>query len=198
MKIYLCDGKTADEKTVEKLAAALPQGRRDYADRYRNPLDRIASILGWHLVSRMIGDLAPGVGVGDWIADRYGKPRLPNGGIEFSLSHSDGLCAAVLSDGPIGVDVELIRPLRPGLLPRFATDGEIIRCTGAPDLPILLWTKREAKAKENGRGIGQKLTDLPTDSVTSLRFSLGDRAFWVSYTRDEKPEVVILSPKDLL
>ena len=198
MKVYLCDGKDADRETVTKLAAALPAERREKADGYRIPLDRVASILGWHLVSRMIRDLAPGVAVGDWTVDERGRPSLPGGGIAFSLAHSDGLAVAVLAHNPIGVDAELIRPLRPALLPRFCTPDEIARCAGSPDLPILLWTKREAKAKENGRGIAQNLAALPVDGVTSCRVAFGDRAFWVSYTRDEKPEVVILSPEDLL
>ena len=198
MKVYLCDGKNADEETVKKLADALPPRRRKQADGYKIPLDRVSSVLGWHLVSRMVRDLSPGVTVGDWIVDEGGRPGIGEGAPRFSLAHSDGLCVAVLADGPIGVDAERIRPLRPALLPRFCTPDEIARCKGSPDLPILFWTKREARAKENGRGIAQNLPSLPLEGVTSLRFSLGDRAFWISYTRDEKPEVVFLSPKDLL
>ena len=45
-----------------------------------------------------------------------GKPLFP--GLDdhwFSLSHSGGIALCALSDRPVGVDVELVRPRRPGL-----------------------------------------------------------------------------------
>ena len=198
MKVYLSDAAKLTDGDLPRFLDALPPKRRVCAERYKNPIDRAASAVGFLLVAKALRDADPSVSPSDWAIGEHGKPRLPGSDLHFSLSHSDGLCAAVTSRHPIGLDVERIRPLRPALLPRFCTPDEISLCEGDPELAVKIWTAREAKAKENGRGIGQKLTALPTDGVTSLRIESGGRAFYLSCTSLEAPETVRFSPDELL
>ena len=198
MKVYLCDCAKLAESDLSVYFAALPPGRRAYAARYRHAVDRATAAVGFLLVARMIRDRDPHLPPSDWAIGEHGKPYLPDAPFAFSLSHADGLCAAVLADGPIGLDVEWIRPLRPALLPRFCTPDEIALCENDPERAVKIWTQREAKAKENGRGIGQKLTSLPTEGVTSRRIKVGGRDFYLSYTANEPAEIVTLEPEDLL
>jgi 4'-phosphopantetheinyl transferase len=66
----------------------------------------------------------------------HGKPHLPGGGLEFNLSHSEGLAlVAVTGDRPVGVDLELVRPRRPLA---FYED----------------WVRQEARLKCIGVGLG--------------------------------------------
>lgn len=198
MKLLLSDCAGLNENDLPRFFAALPPGRRAYAARCKRTVDRAAAAVGFLLVSRLIREIAPSFARTDWEIGEHGKPRLPGAPFHFSLSHSDGLCAAVLSPSPIGLDVERIRPLRPALLPRFCTPEEITRCATDPDLAVKLWTKREARAKENGRGIGQNLVSLPVDGTASLRLSLHGRDFWLSCTGGEQPETVWIPPEELL
>ena len=46
--------------------------------------------------------------------DSLGKPLLP-GGVEVSISHAAGAAAVVISDRPVGVDIEQIRTVRKNL-----------------------------------------------------------------------------------
>ena len=49
----------------------------------------------------------------------------------FSLSHSGGLTLCALSDdGPVGVDVEVERPRRPGLMAYALSPAEQAACRG--------------------------------------------------------------------
>ena len=198
MKVYLCDCARLTESDLPAYFDALPPGRRAYAARYRRTSDRATAAIGFLLVARLIQDRDPRFPPSDWAIGEHGKPYVPGAPFAFSLSHADGLCAAVLSDEPIGLDVERIRPLRPALLPRFCTPEEISLCENDPDLAVKIWTQREAKAKENGRGIGQKLTSLPIDGVTSLRLKVGERDFFLSCTANEPLEIVTFKPEELL
>ena len=198
MKIYLSDCSDLFENDLPRFLFALPPGRRAYAARFKRTVDRAAAAVGFLLVSKALRDAIPGFTPSDWAIGEHGKPYLSGSDLHFSLSHADGLCAAAISDRPIGLDVERIRPLRPALLPRFCTPDEISLCEGDPELAVKIWTAREARAKENGRGIGQKLTALPTDGVTSLRIESGGRAFYLSCTSSEAPETVRFSPDELL
>ncbi len=198
MKVYLCDCARLTERDLPAYLDALPPGRRAYAVRYRLAPDRATAAVGFLLVAKMIRDRDPHFPLSDWAIGEHGKPFIPGAPFAFSLSHADGLCAAVLSGSVIGLDVERIRPLRPALLPRFCTPDEIALCDGDPDLAVKIWTQREARAKENGRGIGQKLISLPTEGVTSRRVTVGGRDFFLSYTANEPPEIVTFAPEELL
>ena len=51
-----------------------------------------------------------------------GKPWFPDyPHLHFSVSHSGGLSLCALGEGPIGADIERVRPRSPGL-PRYALD----------------------------------------------------------------------------
>ena len=65
----------------------------------------------------------------------------------FSLSHSGGLALCALSDRPVGVDVELVRPRRPNL-PAYALSGdELARFDGSWEDFYRLWTLKESWCK---------------------------------------------------
>ena len=92
-----------------------------------------------------------------------GKPRLPNGaGIEFNLSHSNGLALIAVAEGrEVGVDVELIEPERDLVaLAERALDPEdaaAVRAAAPPQRPAVFyaaWTRHEARLKCLGNGLG--------------------------------------------
>ncbi len=198
MKVLLADCLGVTESDLFAIFGALPPGRRAYAARYKKTVDRATAAVGSLLVSRLIREVNPALAGADWTIGEHGKPYLPGAPFHFSLSHADGLCAAALSSDPIGLDVERIRPLRPALLPRFCTPEEIERVAHDPDLAVKIWTRREARAKQNGRGIGQKLTSLSSEGIASVRISAEGRDFWLSCTADEPLETVAFTPQELL
>lgn len=94
-----------------------------------------------------------------------GKPYLKHfPGVQFNLSHSGpyGVCA--LSDTPVGVDVELIRPLVRDVAKRFFTETEQAWLSRRPPEEFFrLWTRKESFTKALGKGL-----TLPLDSFSVL------------------------------
>ncbi len=84
-----------------------------------------------------------------------GKPYLPDWpAVQLSLSHSGGYGVCAVSDAPVGVDVELIRPLRRDVPGRFFTPAEQAWLTGRPESAFFrLWTRKESFVKALGRGL---------------------------------------------
>ena len=77
-----------------------------------------------------------------------GKPFFP--GLPdrwFSLSHSGGLALCALSGGPVGVDVEEVRPRRAGLPRRVLDPAELARFDGSWEDFYRLWTLKESWCK---------------------------------------------------
>jgi phosphopantetheinyl transferase len=79
-----------------------------------------------------------------------GKPCFPGEKLYFSLAHSGNTAAAVLSDAPCGVDIELVRKnVDPRLVKRCLSENEL--AAGCDFFDI--WTKKECIAKLEGSGL---------------------------------------------
>ncbi|MFE6699795.1 4'-phosphopantetheinyl transferase family protein [Streptomyces sp. NPDC057718] len=89
--------------------------------------------------------------------DGHGRPYLPGRpGLGVSFSHADGLAAAAVGPGPVGIDVEPLtrRPGPVSVLRRLLPQDEVdAACTEPDPGPALLrlWVRREALFKA-GRG----------------------------------------------
>lgn len=84
-----------------------------------------------------------------------GKPFFPDFlQHHFNLSHTGGLCLCALSEaGPVGVDIERVRPRRPAL-PRYAmSEEEFSAFDGSWEDFYRIWTLKEAYCKYLGRSI---------------------------------------------
>lgn len=77
-----------------------------------------------------------------------GKPLFSGlDGHWFSLSHSGGIALCALSEDPVGVDVELVRPRRAGLPAYALSPTELARFDGGWEEFYHLWTLKESWCK---------------------------------------------------
>lgn len=99
-----------------------------------------------------------------------GKPHLPSDPIEFNLSHSGPVALVALSRcGPIGIDVEALRPLPLAQARRQIIEAAAITVADGCDLDsgtsyealsLQAWVRLESVAKASGEGIGTLLQRL--------------------------------------
>jgi 4'-phosphopantetheinyl transferase len=101
-----------------------------------------------------------------------GKPELDApSGISFSLSHSEGVTVmAVAAGGPVGVDIERVRPIADALevAERFFARGEVAQLRSSPDDQaeafLALWTRKESYLKATGAGLSVPLIGFDVSS----------------------------------
>ena len=93
------------------------------------------------------------------ISDRYGKPFLESHkNIHFNLSHTDNCVACATAKEPVGVDVEMVKPIEIDLADRFFTSNECdyIDC-GLDEYKLerfyRIWTRKESYVKMLGKGL---------------------------------------------
>jgi 4'-phosphopantetheinyl transferase len=151
------------------LAALLPVAERERAGRLRRVIDRERMIAAWALVRTLLGDLL-GENPAAVAIERncarcgsceHGKPRLADtsAGIHFSLAHSGPhVVVAVSRAGPVGVDVECLKPqtdYRPLVRKTLTADEAVaFHSGGARSLDFLrIWVRKEAVTKAVGTGI---------------------------------------------
>jgi 4'-phosphopantetheinyl transferase len=150
----------------------LDDAERARLARFRRPEDA-ARFLAAHALLRVLVGRTLGVSPGQiGITARcphcggpHGKPTVPDApGLELSLSHSGGWVVVALARGaPVGVDVELLRPLADldALAERVRSPAERDRGDGdGSDGLLRTWTRKEALLKASGDGLAVPMADL--------------------------------------
>jgi 4'-phosphopantetheinyl transferase len=173
-------------ETLARFASILSEEEQERAARFRFETHHNRFVAGRAVLRSILAahlDCAP-----DELDFNYGpngKPalsgRLAQSGIFFNLAHSEDLALiAVTRVGPIGVDVERIRPMSEAddLVERFFSARENTLFQTLPEDQkcaafFNLWTRKEAWLKATGEGIGDSLnrvevTFLPGESPQFL------------------------------
>ena len=153
----------------EALARLTPQ-RRDEALRYSYELGRRTCVAAYLLLCQGLEaeygiEEKPVFGFGE-----HGKPHIiGHEDIHFNLSHCREAAACYVSDRPVGIDIESIRPARKALVEYTMNAGEVedIMNSPEPDRAFTrLWTRKEAVLKLDGTGISNDIKDaLVRDDV---------------------------------
>lgn len=149
--------------------AELPPSFRERLQRQQRRQRLLQSLAGLQLLKRAAARRGiTGFRLAGLRTTAQGKPlcdELPG----FSISHSGELVACALSDeGPVGLDVERLRPIEPARFARVFSAAEQAWIDGDSGRFFELWTRKEAAVKLSGEhGIAQ-LRDTRLE---------GDRAF---------------------
>jgi 4'-phosphopantetheinyl transferase len=110
-----------------------------------------------------------------FVVNAFGKPRLADGdSVHFNLSHSGERAVLAISDGPVGIDLEAMRPIEHlDLATRYFHPHEVAAITGPRDENeqrrafFLVWTLKEAVVKAVGDGLSIPLNSFEV-SIASL------------------------------
>ncbi len=99
-----------------------------------------------------------------------GKPFiLARPYIHFNLSHCSEAVICAVSDRPVGVDIETVRPFKDALARHVLSEEEYHKVVAAPSSAlefIKLWTRKEALLKLTGEGIRTNLkTIFPREDI---------------------------------
>lgn len=94
----------------------------------------------------------------------YGKPCLSDAkGIEFNITHCDGLIALVVGDRPAGIDAEKIRPWSMAAMRKVCDRKEaetILESERNEEMFFRYFTLKEAYGKAAGFGLSYPLKEV--------------------------------------
>lgn len=184
MNIYLNDDiERMDEEQTMALINTLPEWRRQRALRFKHLAGRRECAVAYSLLCQALREVygiheAPHFDVGE-----HGKPTLrdyPH--IHFNMSHCQKAVICVISDAPIGVDIERVRKQNASLTDYTMNEEEIeqIEASDQPEMMFTrLWTAKEAVLKLQGTGIQDTLKD-------SLKLALEQGITVTTYENNDK------------
>ena len=114
--------------------------------------------------------------LGDLEKDEDGVP-IPSRGTFWSITHKPRYVGGVVSSAPVGIDIEQIDKVTPGLYKKVAKDEEwdLGRQINRETLFFRYWTAKEAAIKAEGRGIADLLKcqviEIPDAYTIVLEFA---------------------------
>ncbi len=145
------------EEELQQMLDTLPPTWKERVTRKKPFVARLQSAIGYTLLRRILTEHFGLTALPAIYTNDYGKPFLKDCELFFSISHCNAAVACIVEDHPVAVDVQDILHDPSGRLKA--------RIGAPPDLDDIaltaLWTKIEASAKLDGRGLGLPLTALP-------------------------------------
>ncbi|MGN0334688.1 MAG: 4'-phosphopantetheinyl transferase family protein [Lachnospiraceae bacterium] len=165
-KIYLfSEPEKLDSAWLERAVKVLPPVRQQKALSYRCESDRKNCVITYLLLKAALKDCF-GVRQFEIHTDHYGKPHLSDHPeIHFNLSHCKSGCAAAVSDHPIGIDIQELRPVSESVIRRVCCreEAEYLERSSDRELEFIkIWTKKESILKRIGTGIRSDMKRVNT------------------------------------
>ena len=143
--------RSVTERETDTMLALLPAERRERLLRQRKPEKRREPLCAYLMLRHALWEQYHWRELPPICCTSLGKPYFPDyPQVQFNISHTTGAVLVGLSDEPIGVDIEHIRPVSQRTMRRLAdavTEKAFFQC----------WVRREARVKRAGNGIGVML-----------------------------------------
>ena len=154
--------------------------RREQALKFKFELGQRLCVLAYRLLKQGLREEYGIVGNPIFEYNEHGKPSIVgHPEIHFNLSHCKEAVVCVVSDQPVGVDVESIREYRESLVHYTMNDEEIREIESAEDPAstfIRLWTMKEATLKLIGTGISN---DIKTVISKEYRYTTVEKKHYI-------------------
>lgn len=182
--IYICDDITdtaVDDACLLKAFDFLPPHRRDKAMRYRQPHDRLLSVLAYLLLRYGVQKERGLVLTDDFDYTANGKPclsRYPD--LHFSLSHCRDAVAVAIGSAPLGIDVESVQRYDADVAAYCCNADELRQIASSANCAVKfieIWTKKESVLKQADGAAPNTLKEMLTATNCCFQSVANER--WV-------------------
>ncbi len=139
------------ERETTAMLRLLPEVRRERLLRIKQPEKRREPLCAYLILRHALWEQYRWRELPEIRLSSFGKPYFPeHPDVHFNLSHTAGAVLVGLSDRPVGVDIEHIRPVSQRTMRRLAD-------VGTERAFFQSWVRREARTKRSGTGVGTML-----------------------------------------
>ena len=160
------DMTQCSEQEVARLLPLVSAQRREQALRFTHLFGQYCCLKSYEMLMQLLAstpyNLHP---TPSFLYNEYGAPSIEDGPY-FSISHCKSGIAVAVSNQPIGIDIEAVRPLKVDLVKKTMNplEQEAILSAPQPDWAFTrLWTRKEAFLKMKGTGIISDLHEVLSD-----------------------------------
>ena len=191
MQYRIFDDMTqCSEQEIARLLPLVSDQRREQALRYKHLFGQYCCLKSYEMLTDLLASTSYKLDPRPtFIYNEHGAPSL-SGGPYFSISHCKQGIAVAISDAPIGIDIEAIRPLSEGLVQKAMNPQEQAQIAAAANPEqefIRLWTRKEAYVKMQGTGIISDMHKILCDMLP---------VNWMQVIREDKGYICTIVEKN--
>ena len=169
------------------VADVYPSERADEIANTSNEKARAEKYFAWRLLEHAISDCF-GVKIDEIVFSKKENGRWCADGFDFSLSHSDGVCAVAISDSSVGVDIQRISaPRSNSFAKRILSEAEFeelydLTEDSREEYLILKWCEKEAIFKSRNLAVFiPKETAIDSNCKIKTEFlTIGEKRYVLS------------------
>ncbi len=179
--------KFEDESFLSDALANASNFRKKKYEAINNHLGKLQVIANTYLLDKCLKELGLHERDMEYIVEKNGKLRFANEpDVHFNLSHSKNMSLAVVSDEPVGCDIQFIDKVDEKLYDLVLSEEEKkyvvgASCTSPEERFYKLWAMKEAIIKKDGSGLRDRLTDVHDDNVYIEKIVLSDKEVTEKY-----------------
>ena len=164
--------KFRDDKVLnDALLNASPFRRQKY-DTIKNEIGELQVIANTFLLNKCLNEIGLNEKDMEYIVEKNGKLKFANApDVHFNLSHSKNMSLAVVSDKPVGCDIQYVDKVDRKIFDAVLSDEEKKEIESMTDEKKIcerfyeLWAMKEAIIKKDGTGLRDNLADVHDDNV---------------------------------
>ena len=171
------------EQETERILRILPPNRRERLMKLQQEEKRREPLCAYLILCLALWELYQWKGFPEMAENAMGKPYFPEyPAVHFNISHTTGAVLVGVSDHPIGVDIERIRPVSQRAMRRLAD-------VSTEEAFFRNWVRREARTKRSGNGIGTMMRSETPLQQGEFYYELDTFSGYVAgvATRDKSP-----------
>ena len=166
---------------LEAALGEISAQRREQALRFRHEQGQRLCVLAYQLLKQGLLETYDITENPIFEYNEHGKPSIAgHPDIFFNLSHCKEAAVCVISDHPVGIDVESIREYKESLVRYTMNDDEVQQIESSENPAstfIRLWTMKEATMKLIGTGISNDMKNV-IDTAT-YQYTTVDRQQYI-------------------
>ncbi|MCQ2283521.1 MAG: 4'-phosphopantetheinyl transferase superfamily protein [Bacteroidales bacterium] len=181
------DMNQCSEAEVQRLLPLVSAQRRERALRHKFCFGQYACLKSYEMLAQLLVEqnLVPAVENGlpelQFAFLEHEKPYLPAfPDVHFNISHCKQAIAVAVHEGPVGIDVETIRPEPDALIRKTMNEAECRHIASSVDPKaafVELWTKKEAVLKFRGTGIIENLQNVLAGPYRIITLNEGGKPY---------------------
>lgn len=200
--------KTLNYESMNRLMLYVSEERRERVPKFLRIEDRQRCLLGDVLARYAIcGSLGVKNEQLIFQYSEHGKPFLIEPGrIDFNVSHSGDWVVCAVNDNPVGIDVEIIKPIDLSIAKKFFSKNEYYSLMNIDEHMRLkyfymLWTLKESYIKAIGKGLSIPLDSFSININGEINATIDDKPVNYSFklsTVDENHIMAICSAQNCI
>ena len=198
--IYYFDDLKKASDNIHKMYNILPEFRKSKINKYKFPVDKVLSAVAYTLL--LFAANQNNIKF-NFKIDKYGKPYDAYGNMQFNLSHCKNAVACIISDAPVGIDVESIVNINcyNTIVSKVCSEQEISLLMQSEDSLVdftKIWTLKESYTKMMGQGIVLDLKEVSFLKYSCFFSSLTFDNYVLSYCSNQYESIIYVSFEELI